>query len=159
IYKTDSDRCSASYPDRLNSLRETRTRNPRLRGRFMQFVESLRQIVARVASNSRAPLVRAVVLTLVPLLLQATGADVVFAQDAGADQQQIGSINDYVEGDSGSYYEPEIGVEIVNGSARLSSGEHLLGAKVIHVDPDGLAAKAGLGEERAVGRSVLTAVL
>lgn len=105
-----------------------------------------------------------------PLFVLVTiAAPVVFATEVigaaagSANQSQaLGSVKDYVGGDSYSVGEnedqiPALGIEVTNGESKLTRGPSVTGIKVISVDPGGPAAIAGLQSERMLARTVLTA--
>jgi S1-C subfamily serine protease len=91
-------------------------------------------------------------------------AEVIGAAAGSANQSQaLGSVKDYVSGDSYSVGENEdqvsaLGIEVTNGESKLTRGPSVTGIKVISVDPGGPAAIAGLQSERMIAR-VLTAAL
>jgi S1-C subfamily serine protease len=90
-------------------------------------------------------------------------AEVIGAAAGSANQSQaLGSVKDYVGGDSYSVGEnedqvPALGIEVTNGESKLTGGPSVTGIKVISVDPGGPAAIAGLQSERMIVRTVLTA--
>ena len=92
-------------------------------------------------------------------------AQVIVAAAGSANQSQaLGSVKDYVGGDSDSVGEnefqvPALGIEVTNGQSKLTRGPSVTGIKVITVDPGGPAAIAGLQSERIIARTALTAVL
>jgi S1-C subfamily serine protease len=92
-------------------------------------------------------------------------AEVIGAAAGSANQSQaLGSVKDYVGGDSYSVGEnedqvPALGIEVTNGESKLTRGPSVTGIKVITVDPGGPAAIAGLQSERMIVRTVLTATL
>jgi S1-C subfamily serine protease len=104
-------------------------------------------------------------------MLITPAATVVFAADilgpsAGSvnQLQALGSVKDYVGGDSGSVGDSEdqvpiLGIEITNGQSRLARGPSVGGIKIISVNPDGPAAIAGLQSEHTAVRTALTATL
>jgi S1-C subfamily serine protease len=92
-------------------------------------------------------------------------AEVIGAAAGSANQSQaLGSVKDYVGGDSYSVGEnedqvPALGIEVTNGESKLTRGPSVIGIKVISVDPGGPAAIAGLQTERVIVRTALTAAL
>ena len=92
-------------------------------------------------------------------------AEVIGAAAGSANQSQaLGSVKDYVGGDSYSVGEnedqvPALGIEVTNGESKLTRGPSVTGIKVITVDPGGPAAIAGLQSERMMARTALTAAL
>jgi S1-C subfamily serine protease len=93
-----------------------------------------------------------------------SGADVIGPATVSANQSQaVGSVKDYVTGDSYAVGDedqvPALGIEVANGESKLTRGPSVTGIKVISVDPDGPAAIAGLQSERMIGRTALTAAL
>jgi S1-C subfamily serine protease len=109
---------------------------------------------------------------ILPLFVLVTTAAAVFfaaevrgAAAGSANQSQaLGSVKDYVGGDSDSVGEnedqvPALGIEVTNGESKLTRGPTVTGIKVITVDPGSPAAIAGLQSERMIARTALTAVL
>jgi hypothetical protein len=99
-----------------------------------------------------------------PLFVLVTiAAPLVFvgAAAGSANQSQaLGSVKDYVGGDSDSVGEnedqvPALGIEVTNGESKLTRGPSVMGIKVISVDAGGPAAIAGLQSERLIARTAL----
>jgi S1-C subfamily serine protease len=92
-------------------------------------------------------------------------AQVIGAAAGSANQSQaLGSVKDYVGGDSDFAFEnedqvPVLGIKVTNGKSKLTRGPSVTGIKVISVDPGGPAAIAGLRSERMMARTALTAAL
>ncbi len=98
---------------------------------------------------------------LLSLALQARATPGVRAQEYEQPQLNIGSVDEYMRqekpGDAREV--SELGIEVTEGTATLATGASLRGLDVIRVIPDGPAARAGLENERDVGKTILVGAL
>ena len=100
-------------------------------------------------------------LVIVSLALPATVTCGVIVQENNDLSSPVGSVDDYVREQHSELVQevPELGLEVIEGTGRLSEGTSLCGIKVIRVFPDGPAARAGLRDEQIVGKSLLAGAL
>jgi hypothetical protein len=126
---------------------------------------NLPSIDIKVRWGSRAILPRfvsgTVISFLILLTLNAALPNGARAQNLSHFSADLRSLADYTgDGSLGLIHEvPELGIEIVNGTGRLETGATLRGVKVIRVLPKGPAARAGLRDQRNLGKSILTGAL
>lgn len=95
------------------------------------------------------------------LALPAAVISGVISQEHNDLPPSVGSVDDYRR-DQGSGLGrevPELGLEVTEGSGRLTTGASLRGVNVIRVIPDGPAARAGLRNEQNTGKLVLAGAL
>lgn len=80
------------------------------------------------------------------------------AQEQSNFSTSPGSVDDYIREQYAGFVRevPALGIEVSDGMGRLVTGSSICGATVIRVIPDGPAARAGLLNERNVGKLALT---
>lgn len=94
-------------------------------------------------------------------MLQGTARSGVQVQSYSNSQTDLRSAEDYMnqQGTPREREVPGLGLEVREGTGRLTTGACLRGIRVIRVLPDGPAARAGLKDEQVAGKSVVASVL
>ena len=130
------------------------------------FSEPTRKVgSAKMNSTPRTTLPRivsgTVILLIISLAVPAKGTCGVIPQEQNELPSPVGSVDDYIREQHSDLVQevPELGLQVTEGTGRLSEGASLCGIKVIRVFPDGPAARAGLRDEQIVGKSLLAGAL
>jgi S1-C subfamily serine protease len=103
----------------------------------------------------------ALLFFILSLVLQATATPGARAQEYDQPRSDLGSVDDYMGQEKPSDVQEvsALGIEVSEGTATLATGASLHGLDVIRVSPDGPAARAGLKNERDIGKTILVGAL
>lgn len=118
---------------------------------------------ARSAGRTRMPriVLQVAMSVFLSMALPTTAPPGVRAQEYQQPPSNLGSVDDYMGQEKPDDVQEvsELGIQVRDGKATLSTRASLRGPNVIRVTPDGPAARAGVENERDIGKTILVGAL